>query len=60
MPSVEEKPVEAKEFQAGRDLIEDEFAEENRVKVEIYGYYAKSMGILMLFYGLICYVSVIM
>ena len=33
-----------KEFQAGRDLIEDEFAEENRVKVEVYAYYAKSIG----------------
>ena len=46
-----------KEFQAGRDLIEDEFAEENRVKVEVYAYYAKSIdknilcrsGILSLF-----------
>ena len=33
-----------KEFQAGRDLIEDEFSEENRVKVEVYAYYAKSIG----------------
>ena len=64
MPSVEEKhkdqkAVASKEFQAGRDLIEDEFAEENRVKVEIYVYYAKSIGMLMAVMAVIFYVSLL-
>ena len=64
LPSVEEKhkdqkAVASKEFQAGRDLIEDEFAEENRVKVEIYVYYAKSIGMLMAVMAVIFYVSLL-
>ena len=35
---------ENSDFQVGRDLIEEESAEENRVKTEIYIYYAKSVG----------------
>ena len=53
----DQKAVASKEFQAGRDLIEDEFAEENRVKVEIYVYYAKSIGMLMAVMAVIFYVS---
>ncbi len=33
------------DFKIGRDLIEDESAEENRVKSEIYLYYAQSIGL---------------
>lgn len=45
------------DFQVGRDLIEDEFAEENGVKAEIYVYYARSIGMPLaitsvLFYAL--------
>jgi hypothetical protein len=34
-------------FQVGRDLIEDETAETDRVKFEIYVYYAKAIGVAL-------------
>lgn len=36
-----------KDFQVGRDLIEDETSQENRVKIEIYIYYAKAVGMTL-------------
>ena len=45
------------EFRVGRDLVEEEFAETERVKLSVYLYYAKNVGALMsalsvLFYAL--------
>ena len=42
-------------FQVGRDLIEDETAAENRVKTEIYVYYAKSVGMRIALLSVLCY-----
>ena len=55
VPSVEKPGQTVKEFQAGRDLIEDEFSEENRVKKDVYVYYAKSIGMLLAILSVIFY-----
>ena len=50
-PGTKNKP----EFQIGRDLIEEEASEENRVKAEIYIYYFKAMGIGLALLGVLFY-----
>ena len=47
--------TEAEDFQVGRDLIEDETAAENRVKTEIYVYYAKAVGLKLALLAVLCY-----
>lgn len=43
------------DFKVGRDLIEDETAAENRVKTEIYVYYAKAVGLKLALLAVLCY-----
>ena len=47
--------TEEEDFQVGRDLIEDETAAENRVKTEIYVYYAKAVGLKLALLAVLCY-----
>lgn len=44
-----------KEFKVGRDLIEEETSQENRVKTEIYMYYAKSVGMTLAILSVLFY-----
>jgi hypothetical protein len=46
---------QTKNFQVGKDLIEEETAETNRVKFAVYLYYAKNVGTSMAIASIIFY-----